>query len=72
MNNKIFRIVIEILWLLMAVFCLGSGIYYHVKYDSLSNVWVFYVMAVICVGMFAMRFTQRRNESRREKRKNGE
>jgi hypothetical protein len=71
-SKKIFRIVVECLWVVMAVFCLAAGIYYQTKYDSVSNVWIFYAMAVISVGMFIMRFMQRRNEERRERRRNGE
>lgn len=56
----------------MGVFCLGAGIYYQTKYDEVPNVWIFYAMAIISVGMFIMRFMQRRNEEKREKRRNGE
>lgn len=75
MNSKrIFKIVIECLWLAMAVFCLAVGIYYQNKLDGESNkmIWIIYAMAIISAGMFLMRFMQRRNEERREKRRNGE
>ncbi len=71
-KNKIFKIVVEVLWLVMGAFCLGAGIYYQTKYDEVPNVWIFYAMAIISVGMFIMRFMQRRNEEKREKRRNGE
>lgn len=70
-KNKIFRIIIEILWLVMAIFCLGAGIYYQIKIGGVSNVWIFYAMAVISAGMFVMRFMQRRNEDRRTRRREG-
>lgn len=73
MNSKrIFRIVVECLWVVMAIFCLSAGIYYQTKFESVSNVWIFYAMAVISAGMFIMRFMQRRNEERREQRRNGD
>ena len=73
MNSKrIFRIVVECLWLVMAVFCVAAGIYYQTKYDEVPNVWIFYAMAIISAGMFIMCFKQRRNEERREKRRNGD
>ena len=71
-SKKIFRIVIECLWIVMAIFCLAAGIYYQTKYDSVSNVWIFYAMAVISAGMFIMRFMKRHTEERRESRRNGE
>ena len=71
-SKKIFRIIVECLWVVMAVFCLAAGIYYQTKFDSVSNVWIFYAMAIISAGMFIMRFMQRRNEERRERRRNGE
>lgn len=72
-SKKIFRIVVECLWLVMAVFCLAAGIYYQSKFEGgVSNVWIFYAMAVISAGMFVMRFMQRRNEERRERRRKGE
>lgn len=70
-KNKIFRIVIEVLWLVMAAFCLAAGIYYQIKIGEVNNVWIFYAMAVISAGMFIMRFMQRRNEERRTRRRDG-
>ena len=58
----------------MAIFCLVAGIYYQTKLDGESNkmIWIIYAMAIISAGMFVMRFMQRRNDERREKRRNGE
>jgi len=73
MNSKrTFRIVIECLWLVMAVFCVIAGLYYQNKLGGIVNIWIFYAMAALSVGMFIMRFMQRRNEEKRERRRNGE
>lgn len=66
MNKDKFIIVIEYAWILMAVFCLIAGIYYHNKI-GLNRAWMIYSMSVISLGMFGVRRMQRKNA---EKRKN--
>ena len=56
----------------MAIFCVAAGLYYQNKLGGSVNVWIFYAMAVLSVGMFIMRFMQRRNEEKRDRRRNGE
>lgn len=67
MNNRIFKIVVEVLWIVMAIFCLCIGIYYHTRINT-GHVWLFYALSVVSLGMFAVRFMQRRNEEKRNRR----
>lgn len=59
-----FFIVVEIAWIVMAVFCLVAGVYYHAKI-GIANAWLIYMLSVICIGMFLVRRQQRKNSQRR-------
>jgi hypothetical protein len=67
MNKDKFIIVIEYAWILMAVFCLIAGIYYHSKI-GISRAWMIYAMSVISLGMFGVRRMQRKNAAKRQNR----
>ncbi len=69
MNKTKFKFVvlIEYAWILMAVFCLIVGIYYHGKI-GISKVWLIYSMSVVSVGMFGVRRMQRKNLEKRNRR----
>ncbi|HOZ29287.1 MAG TPA: hypothetical protein PLL66_00050 [Bacteroidales bacterium] len=62
-----FTILIEYAWILMAVFCLIIGIYYHSKI-GLNNVWLIYALSVVSIGMFGVRRIQRKNLEKRNRR----
>lgn len=66
-KNRKFLIIIEWLWLIMAVFCLIVGIYYHLKI-GLANSWIIYMLSIISLGMFFMRRMQRKNMEKRQNR----
>jgi O-antigen/teichoic acid export membrane protein len=67
MNKRSIIIIIEYLWIAMAVFCVIMGIYYSNKAAS-GNVWIIYLMAVISLGMFFVRRMQRKNQEKRNKK----
>jgi hypothetical protein len=68
MNKQIFQIVVEIAWMLMAVFCVAMGIYYHIKFGSGMMIWLMYLLGVMSIGMFFMRRMQRKSEQKRNKK----
>ena len=69
MNKTRFKfiVLIEYAWILMAVFCLIIGIYYHSKI-GLSKVWLIYSMSAVSLGMFGVRRMQRKNLERKNRR----
>lgn len=67
MNKEKIIIIIEYAWILMAVFCLVAGIYFHVK-AGISSAWMVYAFSVISLGMFGVRRTQRKNMEKRKNR----
>ncbi len=67
MNKKIFFVIIEYAWILMAVFCLIMGIYYHMKI-GIEKAWLIYGLSVISLGMFGVRRMQRKNNEKRHNR----
>ncbi|HNY43542.1 MAG: hypothetical protein QM212_05360 [Bacteroidota bacterium] len=67
-NRRIVMIVIEVLYIITAMFCVGVGIYYHIKH-GFDKSWLFYGIGIISLGMFGVRRIQRRNLERRESRK---
>lgn len=69
MNRPKFKfiVLIEYAWILMAVFCLIIGIYYHGKI-GLNKVWLIYAMSAVSLGMFGVRRIQRKNLERRNRR----
>ncbi len=67
MNKRILIIIIEYMWIAMAVFCVIMGIYYSSKAAS-GNVWIIYLMALISLGMFFVRRMQRKNQEKRNKK----
>lgn len=64
--NKKLAIVIECLWIVLAVFSLGVAIYYHVT-AAIKQVWLLYCLAAIALGMFAVRRMQRKNNEKRQR-----
>ncbi len=72
-SKKIFRIVIECMWIAMALVCLGVAIFYQVRIGEQAQMYYFmlYGLAIVSFGMFAVRFVQRRNEEKREQRRTG-
>jgi hypothetical protein len=68
MNKKNFFVIIEFAWILMALFCLGMGIYYHIKI-GIDKAWLIYSLSVISLGMFGVRRMQRKNNEKRHNRK---
>ncbi|MDR2010447.1 MAG: hypothetical protein LBQ22_08190 [Bacteroidales bacterium] len=66
MNKKIFQIVVEIAWVIMAIFCLAVGIYYHIKFGTNMMIWLMYALSVISTGMFLIRHFQRKNIQKRK------
>lgn len=69
MNKKIFIIIIEYSWLVMAVFCAITGIYYQTRI-GVSNAWLLYAMSLLSVGMFVVRRMQRKNQEKKQDRSN--
>ena len=67
MNKDKLIIIIEYAWILMAVFCLVAGIYFHIKI-GISNAWLVYALCVVSIGMFGVRRMQRKNLEKRKKR----
>ena len=67
MNKPKFFVIIEYAWILMAVFCLIVGIYYHNKI-GISKVWLIYSMSAVSLGMFGVRRMQRKNLEKRKNR----
>lgn len=67
MNKEKFLIVVEYAWLLMALFCLGIGVYYHLKI-GIDKIWLIYLLGAISVGMFFVRRQQRKNIEKRKNR----
>lgn len=67
MSKKNIFVFIEYAWVLMAAFCLGMAIYYHVKI-GVDKAWLIYGLSIISLGMFAVRRTQRRNNEKRRNR----
>ncbi|MDD2385663.1 MAG: hypothetical protein PHP52_02650 [Bacteroidales bacterium] len=66
--KKNFFVIIEFAWILMAIFCLGMGIYYNVKI-GIHKAWIIYSLGVISLGMFGARRMQRKNNENRQNRK---
>jgi hypothetical protein len=69
MNKKNFIIIIEYAWVLMAVFCIGMGIYYQIKI-GIDKAWLIYGLAFVSLGMFGVRRMQRKNSGKRHNRNN--
>ncbi|MDD4150332.1 MAG: hypothetical protein PHE33_09905 [Bacteroidales bacterium] len=67
MIKKNFFVIIEVAWILMAMFCLGMGIYYNLKI-GINKAWMLYSLSVISLGMFAVRRMQRINNEKRNNR----
>ncbi len=68
MNKRNIFVVVEYIWIVMAAFCLGMGIYYQIEIGT-GKVWLFYGLAVVSAGMFAVRRQQRINADRKNKRR---
>ena len=64
MIKKNFFVIIEIAWIVMAIFCLGMGIYYNIKI-GISKAWMIYSLSVISLGMFGVRRMQRKNAEKK-------
>ena len=67
MIKKNFFVIIEVAWILMAMFCLGMGIYYNLKI-GINKAWMLYSLSAISLGMFAVRRMQRKNNEKRNNR----
>ena len=67
-SKRIVMIIIEYLYIATAAFCIGVGVYYHIKY-GFDKSWMFYGIGIISAGMFGVRLLQRKKMERRENRK---
>ncbi|HOK62047.1 hypothetical protein [Tenuifilum sp.] len=56
MNKLAF--ILELIWLALALFCLGMGIW--ATYKGLSNSYMFFVMAVVALLMYFLRRSRRK------------
>jgi uncharacterized membrane protein len=65
-NKNVFNVVIEILWVLMALFTLFSGIrVLSIGTENEWFAWVYFVFSLMCFLMFFFR----RNSRKRNQRK---
>jgi hypothetical protein len=70
MNSKTVKIIIEIMWLVMAAFCIGCAVYFHVKGGFAHHkfqIIVCYCLGAISFIMSILRMMQRRNDNKRAK-----
>jgi len=66
-NNKIFQIIIEIAWLVVAVMCIVAGTYLLIKLDFSVHKWriiICYILGIVSIGMSYIRRMQRKNRRR--------
>ena len=72
MNKKIVKIIVEILWIAMAVFCIGCAIYFQTKGNFelyKFQIIICYALGGISIIMALLRIMQDRNENKRRKYK---
>lgn len=58
---RVFYIILEIIWAVLGVICLGMAIYLHKRGYSQP---MFYVLSAVAFGMAIFRFTSRRRRER--------
>lgn len=69
MNNRIFSIVIELAYIIIAIFCFVTG---YLKRDVVSEQyeWTFYAMGILSIAMFIFRLLTRKSREKRQKKYN--
>ncbi|HYX08953.1 MAG TPA: hypothetical protein VE912_19630 [Bacteroidales bacterium] len=61
MKNK-FRIIYEIIWLIVAGLCLASGIHQTI-HEGIGKSFLFFIFTFVSIGMYFYRRNNRKNSS---------
>jgi hypothetical protein len=57
--NKRFLLVLEIVWIIVAILCIAAGIRYLIKFDG-SRIIIFFLMALVSIAFAWIRHRQRK------------